>query len=368
MLNFRNLSEVQLVFSGGVNLFTGRNGHGKTNVLEALNYATLGRSFRGAPDRELIRFDTEAAHVSVLAEDDAGETITFEFGLDRNGARKIRVDEQPLRRRADLVGKLRAVVFDPQTVDLVRGGPEIRRRFLDQAISSIDADYFQDLQSYTRALKQKNSLLREHRRTGLNVRDDIRLWSREMLQHAAPIIGKRFEFLRESTPLTDEAHGAFTGSTGALELQYQTQVTKAKNSPDIDELYKEIEGVFDYIWESEIKRGRCLAGPHLDDFSVALDGVDLRIFGSRGETRSAAIALKLAQSELVRLRSGTYPILFFDDIFSELDSSRSSRLQEITSPAHQVFIATARDDDIRQWQPEIFAHWVVSEGNLIEQT
>lgn len=368
LLNFRNLTEVQLVFSPSVNFITGRNGQGKTNLLEALNYITLGRSFRGTPDRDLIRFDAQGAHARIVAMDHCGQPTEIEYGLDRTGPGKIHIDGQRLQRRVDLVGRIVAIVFDPQTVDLVRGGPEIRRRFLDQAISSLDPEYFDTLRKYNQAVKQKNSLLREHRRWGTNVRDDLEAWNREMVKYAAPIIGKRTEFLRESTPLTQEAHQALTDRTDGLDLLYQSGVTGSENTHEIDQLYKEIAQVFDYILESESKRGRCLAGPHLDDFSVQLDGVDLRSFGSRGETRSAAIALKLAQGRLVRKKSGAHPILFFDDIFSELDSFRSKRLQEMTSPTHQVFVATARDDDIRHWSPDNVAHWIVEDGNLIKQT
>ena len=368
LLDFRNLAEVRLVFSPGVNVFTGENGQGKTNLLEALDYPALGRSFRGARDPDLIRFGRDSAHVAVTADDDHGNRTTFEFGLDRAGARRVRIDGQTVQRRSDLVGKLHTVVFDPQTVELVRGGPENRRRFLDQAISACDPSYLANLQAYGRALKQKNSLLREHRRRpsgGVSkLRNDLEIWNLELSRQAAPILLKRLEFLRESAPVAQAEHAFFTDAVSSVELVYSTMVTNEKIGADEDELSREIQGVFDYIMDSEMNRGRSLCGPHLDDFKMSLDGVDIRNFGSRGETRSMAIALKMVQGEMVERRTGTYPILFFDDIFSELDASRSGKLQERTISTHQVFIATARDDDIKDWRPAEAGYWTIRDGKV----
>ena len=364
---FRNLSEARLVFSPGVNLILGDNGQGKTNLLEALNYPALGRSFRGSIDRDLVGFSAEAARVEIRAAGDDDVETAFAFGLDHDGARRIEVDGETLSGKRDLVGRLATVVYDPQTVELVRGGPVNRRRFLDAGLSVLDADYFTHLRAYTRALRQKTSLLRDAKRGSRldpDRRGDLEIWNREMAEHAAPLFLARLAYLRELAVSASSLHGAFTGLESELELIYSQSVEIPQKDLSESDLKREISAYFDYISGDEIRRGRCLAGPHSDDVIIRLDGRPLRTFGSQGETRSAAIALKLAQGDLVFQRRRIRPVLFFDDIFSELDKERSRRLQDLTARDHQVFIATARPEDIEGWRPERTRRWSVSAGRI----
>jgi len=367
LLGFRNLTEARLVFSPGVNIFVGGNGQGKTNLLEALNYPALGRSFRGGADRDLIAFDQDVAHVEITA---AGEDDTeqiFEYGLQRDGERRVRVDGEVLVARHLLVGRLATVVYDPQTVELVRGGPVNRRRFLDAGLCTLDRDYLVHLQFYQRALRQKMRLLRDMkggRRVDPEHRRDLEIWNREMAEHAAPLLRERAAYVRELAVSATRLHGAFTGQESTLELVYSQGLDTGKNEGSKDDLRREISRIFDYIIEDEIKRGRSLAGPHTDDVKIQQDGVSLRTFGSQGETRSAAIALKLAQGELVHQKRRIRPILFFDDIFSELDKERSRRLQDMTARDHQIFIATARPEDVEGWHPGRASRWSVHAGRI----
>ncbi len=367
LLGFRNLTEAQLVFSPGVNIFVGDNGQGKTNLLEALNYPALGRSFRGAADRELIAFGRDVAHVEITAGGEDDTEQVFEYGLQRDGTRRVRVDGEVLVAKHLLVGRLATVVYDPQTVDLVRGGPVNRRRFLDAGLCTLDRDYFTHLQFYQRALRQKSRLLRDMkggRRVDPEQRRDLEIWNREMAEHAAPLLLERAAYVRELAVSTTQLHGAFTGQESTMKLIYSQGVDTVKNEGSKDDLRREISGIFDYIIEDEIKRGRSLAGPHTDEVIIQQGGVSLRTFGSQGETRSAAIALKLAQGELVHQKRRIRPILFFDDIFSELDKERSRRLQDMTARDHQIFIATARPEDVEGWRPVRASCWSVHAGRI----
>ena len=367
LLDFRNLAEVQLSFSEGVNVLVGSNGQGKTNVLEALNYLALGRSFRGARDEDLIRFDTDVCHVRLRMADEKNIEHELEFGFDRSGTRRVRVDGELVKRKIDLVGQLVTVVFDPQTVELVRGGPEGRRRWIDQGISSVDSSYLTHLQAFSRALKQKSSLLRDIRKRIIpvsQVREDLVAWNVEMARCAAPIVLRRAEWLSECSPAAGEAHADLAASAGTLETLYRPQLDMPTKTLSKTNFAEDILGVFDYIMENEIQRGRCLAGPQMDDVDIALDGVNLRTFGSRGETRTAAVALKLAQAEMVYRNRNIRPVLFFDDIFSELDKDRSRELQQRTATNHQVFIATARTEDVAGWEPPGRCTWLVEQGSL----
>ena len=364
LLDFRNLAEVQLSFSPGVNVLLGDNGHGKTNVLEALNYPALARSFRGARDEELIRFGSEACHLR-LAVAEGEKILDIEVGLDRGGRRRMRVDGDEVHRRVELVGRLATVVFDPQTVELVRGGPEMRRRWFDQGISSVDSEYLIHLQAANRALKQKASLLRDVRRgfSSLGtVSRDLETWNAELAAHAAPLVRKRADWLSRAAQAGRDSYMDLSDEKQELQLVYKQGVGSEDPGGTDADFSREILAVLDYITSDEIRRGRCLSGPQTDDVDIILDGVNLRTYGSRGETRTAAISLKLAQAEIVYGMRGVRPVLFFDDIFSELDKDRSRKLQERTAKDHQVFIATARAEDVAGWEPAGASTWTVHEG------
>ena len=365
--DFRNLAEVRLAFSPGVNIFLGNNGQGKSNLLEALNYPALGRSYRGASDRDLVAFDREATRVRVEAEGEGDAERVFEFALQRDGGRRFRLDGETLARKHLLVGRLPTVVYDPQTVDLVRGGPDNRRRFLDAGLSGLDRDYLDSLRRYRRALRQKMRLLRDLRggfRPDPCLRADLEIWNREMAEHAAPLLAARALYVRELADAADRVHAELTGASASLQLIYSQGIDVDQKGRSETELKGEILRVFDYIIEDEIKRGRSLAGPHTDDVEIRLEEVCLRTFGSQGETRSAAIALKLAQGELVFRKRQTRPVLFFDDIFSELDKDRSRQIQDMTARDHQIFIATARAEDVQEWCPGRARRWTVNEGRI----
>jgi len=367
LTGFRNLADVELEFSSGVNLFIGDNGQGKTNILEALNFLALGRSHRGAKAEELIRFGDHHLHVSLTLLDDQGTEHTYEFGLDRDGSRRIRLDGEAISRRADLVGNLSTVFFWPESIELVRGGPETRRRFADQALSGIDPVYLVALTAYQRALRQKARLLRDVQRglrPALSAAEELHSWNEELARQAAVVVPGRVEWAKRLEPHASAGYAALAGVDQLLNFEYRPRLIAAAQNPENEHYERDILTEIDYIRPDEFRRGRPLTGPHLDDFEVSLDDLDLRVFGSQGETRTAAISLILAQSDVVHQQRQVRPVLFQDDIFSELDRDRARRLQERCAVNHQIFIATARTDDVDGWQPESMSRWRVTGGEL----
>ena len=374
---FRNLQTDDFTFSPRVNIVLGRNGEGKTNLLEALNWFALGRSHRSARTDELIHFEQDHLHVALEVEEDSGARFRCEYGLGRDGGRRLRLDGEAVRRRADLVGRLATVFFNPDSIRLVRGGPDRRRQFTDQGWCEIDPVYLDHLTSFQRALKQKTGLLRDLRKGFVDyseTRRELVAWNRELAAHAAAVCLGRREYAALLTPFANEAHKQLLDKGLKLEFSYLPNLAcvaaafdaAGENAVAKDQLEREILGEFDYIMDSEIRRGRPLTGPQLDDFKVVLDAVDLRVYGSQGETRSAAIALILARSDVLYQKRQVRPVLFFDDIFSELDRERTRRLQEMASHLHQVFIATARRDDVADWHPDGMRAWRVADGRFTE--
>ena len=374
---FRNLKSAELTFSPQVNLILGKNGEGKTNLLEALNYFALGRSHRGAKSDELIGFEQDHLHVGLEVEEESGATISCEYGLGRDGGRRLRVDGEALRRRVDLVGLLSTVFFNPDSIRLVRGGPERRRQFIDQGMSEIDPIFLTHLTAFQLTLKQKNGLLRDYKKGVLNhieTRRELAAWNRELAVHASAVSLGRQLYVTHLSPYSRVAYNSLIGNELKLEIFYAPRlecVARAvEKAPEIliskDQLEEEILAELDYIMDSELRRGRPLLGPQLDDFKMVLEGVDLRVYGSQGETRTTAISLILARSDVLFQERKIRPVLFFDDIFSELDQERTRRLQEMASQLHQVFIATARPDDIVGWQPDQMKTWQVTAGVFVE--
>jgi len=374
---FRNLQEETFEFSPRVNIILGRNGMGKTNLFEALNFFALGRSHQGSKNDEMVAFESDSLHVRLEVEEDSGHIIRYEYGLDRSGGRRFKVDGEPVSRRADLVGKLATVFFNPDSIALVRGGPQNRRQFADQGQAEIDPIYLASLSAFNRTLKQKSGLLR-HMRKGLvnqrKGREELHVWNMELATHAAVICQGRQEYALLVSPFAQNCHQQLTEIDSLFEFVYHPNLKTAQNcllnAPEKQlnksEIEAEILSEFDYIMGDEIQRGRPLAGPQLDDFEVRFAGLDLRVYGSQGETRTAAVSLILARGDVLFKRRQIRPVLFFDDIFSELDRERSRRLQEMASRLHQVFIATARRDDVEGWNPDQLKAWQVTHGCFTE--
>lgn len=372
---FRNLAELDLEFSPQVNLFLGDNGQGKTNLLEALNYLVLGRSHRGATNEELVAFTTDQLHVGLVVENDDGRQMTCEYGIDKKGARRVRINDQSVTLRRDLIGHLNAVFFAPSSVRLVRGAPVNRRRFLDQGLATIDPVYLSHLTAYQRALRHKARLLLEIRR-GLRsptaVKQELTAWNQKLAGHALEVCRGRLRYTARIAGPATTNYNQIVGYQQTLEVVYKPKLKTFKQrmaqatETDLptDEIEREIQKEFDYIGQEEIRRGRPLTGPQLDDCEVRLAKRDLRTFGSQGETRTAAVSLLLAQRDVVYEQRSVRPVLFCDDIFSELDRNRSRQLQEMTAQDHQVFIASAREDDVAGWCPKGLRKWSVTEGQI----
>jgi DNA replication and repair protein RecF len=376
---FRNLVPAEFTFSPRVNLVLGRNGEGKTNLLEALNYLALGRSHRGSSADEMIHFDAETLHVSLEVEEDSGAVVTCEFGLARDGGRRFRIDGEAVRRRADLVGRLATVFFNPDSIRLVQGSPQRRRHFADRGMAELDPLQLTGQGACQKALKQKAGLLRDLRKGYVDRAATLReltAWNRELAEHAAMVCEGRRLYASALTPPATESHNSLTDNDLKLDFSYRPNLECVRkkleedreNPFPLEDLKADIFSEFDYIMESEIRRGRPLIGPQQDDFSVLLNGLDLRTFGSQGETRTAAISLILARSEVLYRKRQIRPVLFFDDIFSELDRERTRRLQDMASDLHQVFVATARPDDVAGWQAPEMERWRVEAGSFTAVT
>lgn len=315
--NFRNYEAEEFTFAEGINVLYGKNAQGKTNCAEAVFYLCTGASPRTGRDRQLIRAGEESAHIAASAQTRFG-SVTIEADLFEN-RRELRVNGAKITKNADLLGNVNGVFFSPGELRMVQDGPEERRRFLNVSISQLSRSYYIALVRYNKILEQRNALLK-NRDLSL-VFETLPVWDVQLCRYASEIIYRRAEFIRKLSPLAAEKH-AFL-SDGAEQLC----VTSEKKYPqDKEEISRSLLQEFSDNYEKDVRLGYTGAGPHRDDIKLTIGGAEVRVYGSQGQARTAALALKLAEVDIFRDMAGEPPVLILDDVMSELDLSRRRKL------------------------------------------
>lgn len=334
--HFRNLEHETISCSAGVNLFVGDNGAGKTNLLEALSLFKIGRSFRTGRDTDLIRYGEPFCRVEVRAEKGGapGETSpdTFSAAIERNGDKRIRIHSKEIDRLSELVGLYPCVLFGPQDLDLVSGGPDERRRFLDVTGSTTDRMYLGALRAYRKVLAQRNALLKRPSR-----RSERDAWDAELVRRGCEVIGARKALVERLFSHT-QRHAEALGLGHEIALVYESDVLG--DIPDDISLEAQYHARLAGLEDEEIRRGVTLVGPHRDDVRILLGGKDIRRFGSQGQRRLLAVLLRLTELTYADERTGERSILLLDDVFSELDHEASAALRAILEDDHQVFVTS----------------------------
>ena len=312
--NFRNIESARIEPSPGVNVLFGNNAEGKTNAVEGIYLFSCGRSFRAHADSEMIRFGEKKCFVKLIYCDSTGEK-KLDFSLLANGKRSCRKNGIQLSRLSEFVGNFHAVLFCPEHLSLVKEGPSVRRSFLDMAISQLSPVYLGTLQRYYSVLRQRNGLLKQRLFSGKEVdrefRDMIEIWSDQLAKEAEYISKARYEYVMKLEEKTKVILSDMTQKKDNIEITYPDPVEKA--------VFFER---FTSFLERELKAGGTLYGIHRDDMKIKLNEKEARSFSSQGQQRSAALAMKLSEGEIVRDNIGEYPVFLLDDILSELDDNR----------------------------------------------
>lgn len=360
---FRNIEQLTLTCPGDLHLFIGANAQGKTNLLESLYVLALGKSHRARSHRELIRWDQPTARLSVRIQ--RGERPhRLEVRLSDRGKQVVRNGVEQ-RRLSEYIGTLAVVLFAPEDLDIVKGSPQVRRRFIDTEIGQISPAYVYHLTRYKQLVSQRNSLLKEwgSRRpaetTLLDVLDE------QWIESAVPVWRKRLEFVRTLSERAGRIHRAISQGLEELKVRYAPSVELDEASPP--ETWKEqLRRELRRIREQEIRRGSTLIGPHRDDLRLIVNGFDLFAYGSQGQQRTAALALKLAEIELIYQEIGHYPILLLDDVLSELDDHRKTHLLEAIRDKVQTFVTATSLEGIEKETLKRARIWRVEGGTFTE--
>ncbi len=342
--NFRNYEAMETELDPGVNLILGENAQGKTNFLEAVVYLSQGYSYRSRKEDELIFWDKDYARLAVKIKNSLRESELV-YALFRGPRRRqilLNGVKQKNAQEAETV--LNTVLFCPEDLQLLRSGASLRRRFLDSAISQLRPKYKKAVSDYQKLYESKSRILRDHYLKP-DLLDALPEFNQQMAMIGASIIGYRARYCEKLRRLAETYHGVCSGEKETLQLQYQTVSTVSDPFAPRREIYEKIMEHQAQHERAEIESGRCLTGPHKDDFEVFLNGRSLKSFGSQGQTRTAAIAIKLSEREIAREDTGEEPVLLLDDVLSELDRERQNFiLNEIRSG--QVIITCCERDKI----------------------
>lgn len=355
--DFRNYERLELNLDPATTLFYGPNAAGKTSILEALYYLATTRSPRAGAARELVRWDAQgdigvppfARMLCELRRTDGRVRLevvvqrrTDEDGqLMATSAQTVRVDRRAVR-ALDLVGNLRVVLFTPADIALVTGAPSERRRYLDVTLSQLDGRYVRTLSHYNKVVQQRNSLLRtwrERRRPQRGVADELAFWDRELSVAGSYVLHQRLQAVAELNTLSGPIFCQVTAGTNPLVISYQSTVPDLMASNNEHQIEQAFVGHLARLRDDELARGQTLIGPHRDDLLLSMREVSIGTYGSRGQQRSATLALKLGEAALMRLRANDAPVLLLDDLLSELDAERRKHLLEaINQPGQQTLV------------------------------
>ena len=338
--NFRNYEEMILCPDPGVNLFFGRNGSGKTNLLEAIHYAALGRSHRISNDVNVVRYGEGSAVSTVGIETVLGmREISVRFRPGEAQKKEIMIDGKKIQKFSDMMGCLRCVIFSPEDLGLIREGPSIRRRYLDMMISQISRRYFIALQQYRTGLDQRNAILRNLRINPSGERSLLGVFEEAMAEPAAEIIRERRRVVSLLSDIARETYLRISGTEEQLSIAYHSSVREEEN------ITQQLCKMLQENREDDIRLGMTSVGPHRDDLILMLDRNLMKQFASQGQVRTAALSMKLSQMKILRDDSGEDPVLLLDDVMSELDRKRrASLINEIRS--FQTFITCADREDV----------------------
>lgn len=333
LANFRNYEELNISFDKGTNILYGDNAQGKTNILEAIYVSATTKSHKGSKDKEIINFDKEEAHIRTYLEKENVET-RVDMHLRKNKSKGIAIDGQKIKKAADLMGLLNVVFFSPEDLSIIKDGPAERRRFADMELCQLDSFYLYNLNHYNKIIGQRNKLLKDMYFQP-ELKETLNIWDSQLVSFGSKIIERREQFVKQLGDIIFDIHKKLSGGKEELVIAYEPDVS-------IEDFEKQMK----YNQDKDIRLKQTTTGPHRDDFSFVVNGVDIRKYGSQGQQRTAALSLKLSEIELVKKISKDTPVLLLDDVLSELDSNRHNYLLNSIGNIQTIITCTGLDEFI----------------------
>lgn len=336
LVNFRNYTDQRLTLSPAVNVFCGENGQGKTNALEAILMLAVGKSHRTSRDKDVIAWNCHNAAIEGHVESlHASRTLRLEL---TNSGRKAYVNRVQQSKMTDFIGHFQVVLFAPEDLQLVKGSPKDRRRFIDMELGQTQPVYLHHLSHYQRALLQRNRLLK----TGTSDPAMLSAFDEQLAQHGAHIVKRRFKFLEELKRFASAVYRDISDGREEFDFEYSSSIANLANA-DIDDVQRIAETFERSLYDrqsQDLRMGYTTVGPHRDDLDLYLNGQSVQSFASQGQQRTIALSLRLAEIDFIYHEVGEYPVLLLDDVLSELDDRRQRNLVLSMSRKVQTVITT----------------------------
>lgn len=355
LTDFRNYENEEIIFGPGTNVIYGDNAQGKTNLLEAICMFSHGKSKRAGRDSELIKFGKKLFRISLTFSDSAREYDAF-MQLSSDGNKKIKINNVAITRLSQLLSYLNVVMFSPSELDIIKGSPSQRRRFLDEAISQLYPKYVSELSEYHKTLEQKNELLKQLRLKGVTSDTMLSVWNEQLAKSGMRISQRRREFTEY-----------IAKSAGEFQAEISKEKLKIIYTPSVNcGIIEDEREYFDKLEKNqqrEIEMGASLLGVQRDDLKIKIAEKDARLFASQGQQRTAVLSIKLAQTEYINAQRGEYPVLLLDDIMSELDITRRQFL--LGKIKNKQVIITTTDAEGIENNPDT-KYFEISGGRLVK--
>ena len=330
--NYRNYDLLDINFDPDTNILYGDNAQGKTNILEALYLSGTTKSHRGTKDRDVIQFGYDESHIETIVEK-RGISFQIDMHLTKNSPKGIAIDKIPIRRASELFGIVYFVFFSPEDLNIIKEGPAGRRRFIDLELSQLDKIYLSNLSNYNRIINQRNSLLKDIYRQE-HLLETLDIWDMQLADYGNKILKRRKEFVEQVNGIISDIHYKLTGRRERISISYESGIGNMT-----------LEDALRKYRERDIRMKSTTVGPHRDDICFTADsGIDVRKFGSQGQQRTAALALKLSEIQLVKEVIGDTPILLLDDVLSELDKHRQNYLLDSIHDIQTIITCTGLDE------------------------
>lgn len=362
LTNYRNYESLMLDFSPKINVFIGENAQGKTNVMESIYVLAMAKSHRTSNDKELIRFETDYGKIEGVVKNRYG-SFPMELTITKKG-KKGKINHLEQLKLSNYIGQMNVVMFAPEDLNVVKGSPQARRRFIDMEIGQISPVYLHELLTFQKLLKQRNHLLKINQ--GKQNLDEVLfdIYTEQYIQSAIQIIRKRFEFVELLQEWAEPIHSGISRGLEKLTIKYRPSTGMDANWT-VEEMATYLEKKLEEVKRKEIDRGITLIGPHRDDLQFLVNDYDVQTYGSQGQQRTTALSLKLAEIELIKQETKETPILLLDDVLSELDDYRQSHLLNTIQGEVQTFVTTTSIDGIHHETIQHAKMFHVKQGEVV---
>jgi len=341
--HYRNIERLSLTTDARVNILIGANAQGKTNILESMLVLALTKSHRTSKDKELIRFGENGAKLAADVEKKYGDA---RLDLQITGKGKTaKVNGLEQRKLSGFIGSLNVVMFAPEDLEIVKGSPAVRRRFMDMEIGQVHPSYLHHLAQYQKIVLQKNNLLKNGGAHSDSRDVMLDVWNEQLAANGVKIMKSRQSFIQKVQHWAEMIHSSITNGKENIRIMYKPSF-ESEDFQDDSVVINQFMIKLSQVKEQEQRRGTCLVGPHRDDLAFYINDKEAHAYGSQGQQRTAALSLKLAELELIREEVGEYPVLLLDDVLSELDRYRQTQLIETFQGKVQTFITTTGIESI----------------------